>query len=63
MERSVKMEKQEVSSAMETASPPQMVWGTLTATQQEMVLQTMVWICGQIAEQWSLEVCHEPGDE
>ena len=57
------MEKQEVSSAMETASPPQMVWGTLTATQQEMVLQTMVWICGQIAEQWSLEVCHEPGDE
>ena len=57
------MEQQEASHSVGAASPPQMIWETLTVTQQEMVLQTMVWICHQIVEQWNQEVCHEPSDD
>ncbi len=57
------MEQQEASHSVEAVSPPQMIWETLTVTQQEMVLQTMVWICHQIVEQWNQEVCHEPSDD
>ena len=54
------MDQQEEESSTEAASPTQTVWETLTVAQQEMVLQTMVWICRQITEQWALEVCGEP---
>lgn len=57
------MDQQEEDSSTEAASPTQTVWETLTVVQQEMVLQTMVWICCQIAEQWTLEVCGEPIDK
>jgi|GEM_PF-2086151 len=57
------MEQQEAIPSMETVASPQTVWKTLTVTQQEMVLRTMVWICRQIAEQWGREVDREPRDE
>ena len=57
------MEQQETPHSMGAASPPQLVWETLTVTQQERVLRTVVWICRQIAEQWSREVDREPRNE
>jgi hypothetical protein len=53
------MDQQETPSSIEVASATETVWETLTATQQETVLRTMVWICCQLAEQWMLEVSHE----
>lgn len=57
------MDQQEAQHIPEAASPTQTVWGTLTAAQQEAVLRTMVWICRQIAAEWSREVRHEARDE
>ena len=54
------MDQQKAPSSTEEASPTQTVWETLTVAQQETVLQTMVRICCQIAEQWMPEVCGEP---
>ena len=54
------MDQQETPSSTEVPSLPQNVWGTLTPAQQKAVLQTMVWICCQIAEQWMAEVGDEP---
>jgi hypothetical protein len=57
------MDQQETHNSTEVASPTQAVWGTLTVAQQEAVLQTIVWICHQIAEEWGREGGHESGDE
>jgi hypothetical protein len=53
------MDLQEALSTTETESTTEMVWETLTVVQQETVLQTMVWICRQLAEQWMREVSDE----
>ena len=54
------MEQQETPKSAEVLSRPQNVWETLTPAQQKAVLQTMVWICRQLAEQWMAEVGDEP---
>lgn len=54
------MNQQEAHSSTEAAVPTQGIWETLSAAQQEMVLQTLVQICCQIAEHWMPEVCHDP---
>lgn len=53
------MDPQEALSSTEAASTAEIVWNTLTVVQQETVLQTMVWICRQLAEQWMREVSDE----
>jgi len=57
------MDPQETQPSTEAPSRTQAVWETLTAAQQATVLQTMVWICRQIAEQWILEVPDESAAE
>lgn len=54
------MDQPEAHNSTETAVPTQAIWETLSVAQQETVLQMMVWICCQIAEQWMTEVCHDP---
>ena len=49
------MDQQETHNPTETTVQTQTIWETLTTAQQETVLQTMVRICCQIAEQWVLE--------
>lgn len=53
------MDPQEAPSSAEAVSTTEMVWETLTVVQQETVLQMMVWICRQVAEQWMQEVSDE----
>lgn len=57
------MDQQETHHSTEGQSRTPTVWETLTTAQQETVLQTIVVICGQIAEQWTAEVSHEPTAE
>ena len=57
------MDQQETHHSTEGQSRTPSVWETLTTSQQETVLQTIVVICGQIAEQWTAEVSHEPAAE
>ena len=58
------MDQQEAHSPTEVASLTQeAIWETLTMAQQQTVLQTMVRICCQIAEQWAQEASHEPAAE
>jgi hypothetical protein len=54
------MDHQEFHHSTTADPPPQTIWETLTAAQQEAVLQAIVWICCQIAENWTREVVHEP---
>lgn len=54
------MDQQEAHGSTEAAVLTQTIWETLSAAQQEMVLQTLVRICCQIAAQRMLEVCHDP---
>ena len=54
------MDQPEARNSTEMAVPTQTIWETLSAAQQKTVLQTVVQICCQIAEQWVLEVGHEP---
>ncbi len=54
------MNHQESHNSAATAALTQRVWETLTAAQRETVLQTMVRICRQIADQWTQEERHEP---
>lgn len=53
------MDQPEAHNSTEAAVLTQAIWETLSVTQQETVLQTMVWICCQIAEQWMPEVDHD----
>lgn len=54
------MDQPEAHHSTEGVVLTQTIWETLNATQQEMVLQTVVQICCQIAEKWMVEVCHDP---
>ncbi len=53
------MEQSEGLGKTEATVPTQAIWETLTAAQQKTVLQTIVQICCQIAEQWKPEAGHE----
>ena len=53
------MEQPEALSTTEATVQTQAIWETLTAAQQETVLQTIVRICCQIVEQWMPEAGHE----
>ena len=54
------MNHQESLNAAATAALTPRVWETLTATQRETVLHTLVRICRQLAEQWKQEERNEP---
>ena len=46
-------------NSVEKAARAQRIWETLTAAQREIVLQTLVQICCQIAAQKGQEESHE----
>lgn len=54
------MDQQEIQRIPDTVVLAKAIWETLSTTQQKMVLQTLVRICCQIAEQQMPEVGHEP---
>jgi hypothetical protein len=53
------MDIQETPSSTEAVSGTESVWETLIVSQRETVLQTVVWICCQLAEQRMREVSDE----
>ena len=57
------MKQPETYQTIETSSQIKAIWGSLTADQQKMVLQTMVWICCQVIEQRMQEKTNETAAE
>jgi len=57
------MDEQGTLNSPEVAVLTRAIWETLTPTQQETFIQTLVQICCQIAAQRIREVGHEPSAE
>jgi hypothetical protein len=54
------MKEQTKNPPAQIETAPHQVWQTLTATQQQVVWQTIVQICHHLAQQWRQERRNEP---
>jgi len=54
------MTQSKMNNQHQHSTIPKQVWATLTAAQQQIILQTIVKVCQSLAAQWKQEADREP---
>lgn len=57
------MTKPKTNNRGQSNTIPQQVWATLTAAQQQTIVQTIVRVCQNLVTQWKQETDNEPASK